>query len=121
MVQYILYHKRLIMDRRKKANKSSTHRFAPKKNKKYNCVKCGNDFISLPHFKQHVIQNKSCHSEFCCNYCNYIGHNQTCFNSHLIANTSCQFNYHQAKVATGILPNMFQNIEISNSNPNSRS
>ena len=109
------------MDRRKKVNKRSTHRYAPKKNKKYNCVKCGNDFISLPHFKQHIIQNKSCRSEFCCNFCNYIGHNQTCFNSHLNANTACQYNYQQATVATGILPNMFQNIEISNSNPNSRS
>ena len=111
------------MNNNKKKRKTTRRTYSSRKRQtRYKCIKCSQIYYSIFHFRNHVKENLSCRSDFCCNFCQFIGYNEVSFNTHLNLSQSCQFKYKQSKVATGILPDSFnESIVLPNSSINSRS
>ena len=109
------------MDSNKKKTRKTRQTFVPKQGKRYTCIKCDQSFHSLPDFKDHVRQNSSCRSDFCCNFCSYIGYNERSFSFHLSSSSKCRYLYNESRVATGILPYTFESVQGPNNSQNSKS
>ena len=111
------------MNNNKKKRKTTRRTYSSRKRQtRYKCIKCSQIYYSIFHFRNHVKENLSCRSDFCCNFCQFIGYNEVSFNTHLNLSQRCQFMYKQSKVATGILPDSFnESIVLPNSSINSRS
>ena len=111
------------MENNKKKRKSTKRVYSSRKRKsRYQCIKCSQIYYSILHFRNHVKENPSCRSDFCCNFCHFIGYSEASLNTHLNLSQSCQYKYKQSKVATGILPDSFQeSILLPNSSRTSKS
>ena len=111
------------MNNNKKKRKTTRRTYSSRKRQtRYKCIKCSQIYYTILDFRNHVKENLSCRSDFCCNFCQFIGYNEVSFNTHLNLSQRCQFMYKQSKVATGILPDSFnESIVLPNSSINSRS
>ena len=109
------------MESNKKKPRKTRQTFVPKQGKRYTCIKCNQSFHSIPYFKDHIRQNSSCRSDFCCNFCSYIGYNERSFSFHLSSSSKCRYLYNESRVATGILPYAFESVQGPNNSQNSKS
>ena len=70
---------------------------------KYICDACGSISQSLDEYKNHISVNHECRKKlpYCCQFCTYVGCDQSQFEKHMLRRPVCNQFYQEKEVTTG--------------------